>query len=154
MDFLVDADLPQSTALLLSGAGHVAAHVRDLGLANETAGEIFTAVASMVGELLPPLLERPSMLPFCSHEEVTMPSYSIRDVPEEVHSVLKREAARTHRSLNALVTSILADFAAQARRRRALARTVRELTAFRKKIQKRRGLTSDSGELAAEDRRR
>jgi hypothetical protein len=83
-----------------------------------------------------------------------MPSYSIRDVPEEVHCVLKREAKRTHRSLNGLVTSILAEFAAQARRRRTLARTAREITAFRKKIQKRRGLTSDSGELAAEDRRR
>jgi len=83
-----------------------------------------------------------------------MRSYSIRDVPEKVHTVLKQESARTHRSLNALVTSILTEFAEEARRRRSLKVTVRRMAALRRKIQKRRGLTSDSGELAAEDRRR
>lgn len=32
MKFLVDADLPESTARVLSAAGHVASHVNELGL--------------------------------------------------------------------------------------------------------------------------
>jgi predicted nuclease of predicted toxin-antitoxin system len=41
MGFLVDADMPRSTARALTGAGHTAVHVSEVGLATASDREIF-----------------------------------------------------------------------------------------------------------------
>jgi plasmid stability protein len=81
-----------------------------------------------------------------------MANYTVRNIPEEVYAVLRRDAERHGHSLNAEVLSLLAERADMARRRASAARAMKELDKLRKRIARKYPNQPDSVELIREDR--
>jgi antitoxin FitA len=83
-----------------------------------------------------------------------VPDLTVRNVPAEVHHILREEANRFHRSMNTIVVQALTEYAEKAMRRKRMASVSAQMDALRESIAARQGLTSDSAELIREDRDR
>jgi plasmid stability protein len=81
-----------------------------------------------------------------------MPNLTVRNIPKAVYALLKREAKRRNRSLNAEVLAILADKAEMARRRARAAKAMAEIDRIREEIARTHPLQVDSADLIREDR--
>lgn len=81
-----------------------------------------------------------------------MPNLTVRNIPKEVYALLKKEAKRQNRSLNAEVLAILADKAEMARRRANAAKAMAEIDRIREEIAEKYPNQPDSVELLREDR--
>lgn len=75
---------------------------------------------------------------------------TVKNVPEKVYEVIKREAKQQGRSLNAQIIRALESDAAEAERRRRLKRVRRELDRFAASLPK----LDDSAPLIRKDRQR
>ena len=75
---------------------------------------------------------------------------TIKNIPEDVHATLKREAARLGQSLNAYVIRLLSDAADEARRRERMRASRPELERFVSSLPR----LSSSVPLIREDRKR
>lgn len=81
-----------------------------------------------------------------------MPNLTVRNIPKEVYALLKKEAKRQNRSLNAEVLAILADKVEMARRRANAAKAMAEIDRIREEIAEKYPNQPDSVELLREDR--
>lgn len=81
-----------------------------------------------------------------------MANVTVRNIPEDVHAVLREEAKRNARSLNAEIVATLSDRAQMSRRRKQAAKALREIDRIREKIAKEYPDQPDSVELLREDR--
>ncbi|MBI1941750.1 MAG: Arc family DNA-binding protein [Acidobacteria bacterium] len=81
-----------------------------------------------------------------------MANVTVRNIPEDVHAVLREEAKRNARSLNAEIVATLSDRAQMSRRRKQAAKALREIDRIREKIAKQYPDQPDSVELLREDR--
>jgi plasmid stability protein len=75
---------------------------------------------------------------------------TVKNVPDSVHRVMKREAKRQRRSLNSEIIQALETEAAEAERRRQPSKGLRELEAFAASVPPQ----SDSAALIRADRER
>ena len=75
---------------------------------------------------------------------------TVKNVPDPVYRVIKREAKRKRRSLNSEIIQALETEAAEAERRRQLSKGLRELEAFAASLPPQ----DDSAPLIREDRER
>ena len=83
-----------------------------------------------------------------------MAQLTVRDVPDEIVSVLKKEAAERGMSLNAVIRRALEEYAAQWWRREDRQQAAAEARELRERIRARLGhaMTPESWELIREDR--
>jgi plasmid stability protein len=81
-----------------------------------------------------------------------MPNLTVRNIPKEHYIVLKRDARRNRRSLNAEVLAILADKAEMAQRRTQAAKVMAEIDRIREEIARKYPGQPDSVDLIREDR--
>ncbi len=81
-----------------------------------------------------------------------MPNLTVRRIPKDVYAVLRRDAKRHGRSLNAEVLATLADKAEMARRRAGAAKAMEEIAELRKEIARKYPNQPDSADLIREDR--
>jgi hypothetical protein len=75
---------------------------------------------------------------------------TVKNIPEPVYRVIKREAKRNHRSLNAQIIETLETEAAEAERRRQLGNLRKELDRFAASLPQ----LDDSAPLIRRDRQR
>ena len=81
-----------------------------------------------------------------------MPNITVRNIPEADYSVLRQDAKRNRRSLNAELLAMLADKAEMARRRASAARAMMRIDKLWKRIEKKYPQQVDSTVLIREDR--
>jgi plasmid stability protein len=81
-----------------------------------------------------------------------MPDLTVRKIPKDVYAVLRRDAKRHGRSLNAEVLAMLADKAEMARRRAEAAKAMQEIGKLREEIARKYPNQPDSVALIREDR--
>jgi plasmid stability protein len=81
-----------------------------------------------------------------------MPNLTVRKIPKDIYAVLKQDAKRHRRSLNAEILALLADKADMARRRAQAARVIPELRRLRAEIARKYPPQPDSADLIREDR--
>ncbi|MGA3165388.1 MAG: hypothetical protein ABSF14_04650 [Terriglobia bacterium] len=81
-----------------------------------------------------------------------MPNITVRNIPEADYSVLRRDAKRHGRSLNAEFLAMLADKKEMARRRAGAARAMKRIDKIREEIAKKYPNQPDSVDLIREDR--
>jgi plasmid stability protein len=81
-----------------------------------------------------------------------MANLTVRNIPKEHYAVLKRDAKRNGRSLNAEVLALLADKAQMAQRRVRAAKAMDEIDRIREEIARKHPHQPDSAELIREDR--
>ena len=81
-----------------------------------------------------------------------MPNLTVRNIPKDVYAVLRQDAKRHRRSLNAEILAMLADKAAMARRRASAVKAMREIDKLREEIAREHPSQPDSVELIREDR--
>ena len=75
---------------------------------------------------------------------------TVKNVPDSVYRVMKREAKRKRRSLNSEIIQLLETEAAESERRRQLSKALKELEAFAASVRPQ----DDSAPLIREDRER
>ena len=83
-----------------------------------------------------------------------MPNLTVRNIPKEHYTLLKRHARINRRSLNAEVLAMFSDQAEMARRRAGAAKAMKELDRMRAEIARRYPDQPDSVALIREDRGR
>jgi plasmid stability protein len=81
-----------------------------------------------------------------------MPNVTVRRIPKDAYAVLKRDAKRHRRSLNAEILALFADKAEMARRRASAAKAMTEIDRIREEIARKYPNQPDSAELIREDR--
>jgi len=81
-----------------------------------------------------------------------MPNLTVRNIPKEVYAVLRQDAKRNRRSLNAEILAMLSDKAEMARRRAEAAKVIPELRKIREEIARKYPNQPDSVDLIREDR--
>jgi plasmid stability protein len=81
-----------------------------------------------------------------------MPNITVRNIPEADYSVLRRDAKRHGRSLNAEFLAMLADKKDMARRRAGAARAMKRIDKIREEIARKYPNQPDSVDLIREDR--
>lgn len=81
-----------------------------------------------------------------------MPNLTVRNIPTDVYGVLRRDAKRNRRSLNAEILAVLSDKAEMARRRASAAKAMKELDKLRVEISRKYPNQPDSADLIREDR--
>jgi plasmid stability protein len=81
-----------------------------------------------------------------------MPNLTVRGIPKDVYSTLKRDAKQHGRSLNAEVLTVLNDKAAMARRRARAAEAMKRLDVLQTQIAREYPNQPDSAALIREDR--
>ncbi len=81
-----------------------------------------------------------------------MPNLTVRNIPKDVYAVLKQDAKRHRRSINAEILAMLADRAEMARRRAEAAKVIAELRKLREEIARKHPAQLDSVALIREDR--
>ena len=81
-----------------------------------------------------------------------MPNITVRNIPEADYSVLRRDAKRHGRSLNAEFLAMLAEKKEMARRRAGAARAMKRIDKIREEIAKKYPNQPDSVDLIREDR--
>lgn len=81
-----------------------------------------------------------------------MPNLTVRKIPKDIYAVLKQDAKRNRRSLNAEILAMLADKADMARRRVQAARVIPELRRLRAEMARKYPDQPDSAGLIREDR--
>ncbi len=81
-----------------------------------------------------------------------MPNIPVRNIPEADYSVLRRDAKRHGRSLNAEFLAMLADKKEMARRRRHAIRVMKRIDKIREEIARKYPNQPDSVDLIREDR--
>jgi plasmid stability protein len=81
-----------------------------------------------------------------------MPNITVRNIPEAEYSVLRRDAKRHGRSLNAEFLAMLADKKEIARRRAGAVRAMKRIDKIRQEIAAKYPNQPDSVELIREDR--
>lgn len=81
-----------------------------------------------------------------------MPNLTVRRIPKDTYAVLRRDAKRHGRSLNAEILAMLADKADMARRRASAAKALEELAKLREEIAREYPNQPDSADLIREDR--
>jgi len=81
-----------------------------------------------------------------------MPSLTVRNIPEADYSVLRRDAKRHGRSLNAELLAMLADKKDMARRRASAARAMKRIDKLWERVGKKYPTQPDSAALIREDR--
>jgi len=81
-----------------------------------------------------------------------MPNITVRNIPEADYSVLRRDAKRHGRSLNAEFLAMLADKKEMARRRAGAARAMKRIDKILEEIAKKYPNQPDSVDLIREDR--
>jgi plasmid stability protein len=81
-----------------------------------------------------------------------MPNITVRNIPKADYSVLRRDAKRHGRSLNAEFLAMLADKKEMARRRAGAARAMKRIDKIREEIAKKYPNQPDSVDLIREDR--
>lgn len=81
-----------------------------------------------------------------------MPNLTVRNIPKNIYTVLKQDAKRHGRSLNAEVLAMFADKAEMARRRAQAAKVMLKLDRIREEIAHEFPNQPDSADLIREDR--
>ncbi len=81
-----------------------------------------------------------------------MANLTVRNVPKDVHKVLRENAKKHHRSLNGEILDILAKEVDLQRRRRGADRAMRELDRMREEMARKYPSQPDSVELIRQDR--
>lgn len=81
-----------------------------------------------------------------------MPNLTVRGIPKDVYSVLKRDARQHGRSLNAEILAALNDKAEMARRRVRAAEALKRLGVLQARIARNHPGQPDSTALIREDR--
>jgi plasmid stability protein len=81
-----------------------------------------------------------------------MPNLTVRNIPKDVYAVLRQDAKRHGRSLNAEILAVLSDKADMARRRAEAAKVIPELRKMREEMARKYPNQPDSAELIREDR--
>jgi plasmid stability protein len=77
---------------------------------------------------------------------------TVRNIPKKDYTVLKADARRNRRSINAEVLEMLADKADMARRRASAAKAMHELDKLREEVSRKYPHQPDSVDLIREDR--
>lgn len=81
-----------------------------------------------------------------------MRNLTVRRIPKDIYAVLRRDAKRHGRSLNAEILAMLADKADMARRRARAAEAMKRLDVLRAEIARKYPNQPDSTALIREDR--
>jgi plasmid stability protein len=81
-----------------------------------------------------------------------MPNLTVRNIPKGDYAVLKADAKRNRRSINAEVLTMFADKADMVRRRASAAKAMKELDRLREEISRKYPNQPDSVDLIREDR--
>jgi plasmid stability protein len=81
-----------------------------------------------------------------------VPNVIVRNIPEDAYAVLKQDAKRNHRSLNAEILAMLRDKADIARRRKRAAAAMKRLDVLQAQIAREFPNQPSSVELIREDR--
>jgi plasmid stability protein len=81
-----------------------------------------------------------------------MPNLTLRNIPEADYSVLRRDAKRHGRSLNAELLAMLADKKEMARRRAGAVRAMKRIDKIRDEIARKYPNQPDSVDLIRENR--
>ena len=81
-----------------------------------------------------------------------MPNVMVRNIPKDAYAVLRRDARRNNRSLNAEILAMLTDKADMARRRRRAAAAMKRLDVLQAEIAREFPNQPSSVELIREDR--
>jgi plasmid stability protein len=81
-----------------------------------------------------------------------VPNVMVRNIPKDAYAVLKQDAKRNHRSLNAEILAILRDKADMARRRARAAEAMKRLDVLQAQIARDYPNQPSSVELIREDR--
>lgn len=81
-----------------------------------------------------------------------MPSLTVRNIPKADYAVVKADAKRNRRSVNAEVLTMFADKADMVRRRASAAKVMKELDKLREEISRKYPNQPDSVDLIREDR--
>lgn len=81
-----------------------------------------------------------------------MPNLTVRNISKDVYAVLRQDARRNRRSINAEVLAALSDKAEMGRRRKRAAKAMRELDRLREEIYRQYPNAPESVELIREAR--